>query len=149
MAQEFWDEEIRDDRDLARKQILRWSVVFVLLFLFVLFAFWWAGSAIHFGASRVNESTPATYRVFGTVRSAATGQPVPWAEIGDDPSGRPPHYRASADRHGAYELMTIAEPHQLRISAFGFKPATRRVGRVWYLWMPRGEELLDILLEPE
>jgi hypothetical protein len=149
MSQEFWEEETRDDRELAVKQILRWALIFVLLFAGVLFAFWWAGSAIHFGASRVNGATAATYRVFGSVRSAATQQPVPWAAVEDDSSGRPPFFRAEANHLGVYELMTIAEPHQLRVSALGFKPATAKIGRIWYLWMPEGAESLDVLLQPE
>lgn len=146
---EFWEEQSADDQRDLRKQIVRWAILFALLIAGVVFAFWWAGSAVHFSASRVEQTTGPTYRVTGIVRDAATGQPVPWAEITDDPAGRPPFFHASADRFGAYELLTIAELHNVRVSALGYRPATFPVGKAWYVWLPRGSEKLDIKLQKE
>src|SRR5205807_6537350 len=110
---EFWEEEGQDDRREMRKQVLRWSLLFLLLCGGVFFAIWWASAAVNFSSSRVQATTGPTYRINGIVRDAATGSPVPWAEITDAPSGRPPLFHTTADRFGAYELLTIAEPHHL------------------------------------
>lgn len=147
--QEFWDEERREQWPLLWRQISRWAVLFSLLFAFVYFAFWWAGSAIHFSASRVTESTGATWKIFGTVRNAATGAPIPWAQVEDDPSGRPPLHASHADPQGNYTLKTLAEPHTIRAHAPGFQTATRKVGRPWYMWMPTGEEQWEVVLQPD
>ena len=50
---EFWDEEGKDDRLEMRKQVIRWSILFLVLCGGVFFAVWWASSAVHFSASRV------------------------------------------------------------------------------------------------
>lgn len=146
---EFWREEELADRREMRRQFLRWGLLFGALLAFVFFAFWWSGRTVHFGASRVEMSTHATWRVRGTVRDARGGAPVAWAELQDDPAGRPPLHSAIANLHGAFELNTIAEPHDVLVSAFGYRPKKVRVGRNWYLWMPRGSEQLEIQLEPE
>ena len=146
---EFWKDEPVDDRQDMRKLAVRWGLFFVLILAFMLFALWWAGAAVHFSASRVDQSTSAAYRVYGQVRNAATGAPVPFAQVADDPAGRPPLFHTMADSSGSYTLMTIAEPHILRISALGFKPAEARVGKAWYRWLPRGSEQLDVVLQPE
>jgi hypothetical protein len=149
MPLEFWEEESRDDRRLWLSQIPKWALVFAALFAFVFFAFWWAGSAIHFGASRVTASTEATWTVSGTVKSAVSGAAVPWAEVEDDPSGPPPLHKTTADPRGSFALTTISEPHWVSVHAPGFRPINIKVGRVWYLWMPRGQENLDVSLRPE
>lgn len=129
--------------------LIRWSLAFFLLFAGVFFAFWWSGSAIRFGASRVADTSQPTYQVSGVVRDSRTGQPIPWAAVEDDPGGQPPFFRADADQHGAFSLLTLAEPHRLRVSAFGYKPLSRQIGRHWFVWMPQGEERLDLQLTPE
>lgn len=146
---EFWEEQSADDQRDLRKQVVRWSVLFALLVSGIFFATWWAGSAVHFGASRVEQTTGPTYRVTGVVRDSSTGQPIPWAELADDPAGRPPLFHATADRLGRYELVTIAEPHNLQVTALGYRSATARVGKAWYVWFPRGSEKLDIRLQKE
>lgn len=146
---EFWEEEVKDDRQEMRKQVLRWGLLFLLLCCGVFFAIWWASAAVQFSASRVDATTRPHYRITGIVRDARTGSPVPWAEIADAPSGRPPLFRATADRLGAYELVTIAEPHTVFVTALGYRPASFRVGKAWYAWMPKGGEKLDIRLEAE
>ena len=83
------------------------------------------------------------------MRDARTGAPVAWARLGDDPAGRPPLFEATAGVDGAYELLTIAEPHEVVVSALGYRARRIKVGRSWYLWMPRGSERVDITLEPE
>ena len=146
---EFWEEEGQDDRREMRKQVLRWSLLFLLLCGGVFFAIWWASAAVNFSSSRVQATTGPTYRINGIVRDAATGSPVPWAEITDAPSGRPPLFHTTADRFGAYELLTIAEPHHLFVAALGYRPANIRVGKAWYMWMPKGAEKVDIKLQKE
>src|SRR5260370_7822178 len=120
---EFWEEQSADDQRDLRRQIVRWSILFALLIAGVVFAFWWSGSAVHFSASRVEQTTGPTYRVTGIVRDAATGQPIPWAEVTDDPAGRPPFFHPTADRFGAYELLTIPELHNLRAPPLASRPA--------------------------
>ena len=132
-----------------KKQVLRWGLLFGVLFCFVFFAIWWATSAVNFSTSRVDSTTRATYKISGRVRDEANGAPVAWAEIADAPSGRPPLFHATADRFGTYELLTLAEPHNVIATALGYRAGTIRVGKAWYAWMPKGSEKLDIKLHKE
>jgi hypothetical protein len=146
---EFWRDEKSEGRSLISKQLLRYGIVFALVFAGVLFAFWWSGSALKFSASRVDGNTAARYAVSGVVIDARSGGPVPWAVVRDDPSGRPPLHATMAGVDGAFKLLTVAEPHYIEVAALGYKPARLKVGKTWYMWMPAGAERLDVKLEPE
>lgn len=128
---------------------MRWTLLFAGLLLALLSALWWSASAVHFTASRVEADTPATYRVHGVVRDARTGAPIPFARIEDHPDGRAPLFHAVADVRGEFELATLAEPHQIVVTGLGYKAVIRSVGKPWYLWLPRGVERVNVLLEPE
>lgn len=145
----FLDEEIAAERFEVRRHLLRLAAAFALLFGAVFLAFWWSGSAVRFSAERVTAGNAPTYRIWGVVRDVKTGQPVPWAAVEDDPSGDPPLFRSSADQLGAYSLLTLAEPHLVRFSAVGYRPLSRRVGRQWFVWWPKGQERDDIQLIPD
>jgi hypothetical protein len=145
----FEEEEAANLRRHFLRQALRWTLTFGTLFAVVFLAFWWSGAAIRFGASRVAERPVPAWRVVGTVRSAATHQPVPWASLDDDPSGQPPFFHADADQSGAFELLTLPEPHRIRVSAPGYRTSTVAVGRIWFLWLPQGQEHEDVELSPE
>jgi fatty acid desaturase len=142
-------EEAADLRRLFAHTALRFTAAFALLFGLVFFAFWWSGSAIRFGAARAADRAAPTWRISGTVRNALTGQPIPWATVEDDPAGRPPFFRADADYTGAYELLTLAEPHKVGVSAPGYVRTRIEVGRAWFLWMPSGTEKKDVELSPK
>ena len=146
--QEFWEEENSTGRREMRRYALRWMLIFAVLIGGIFFAIWWSSSAVRFSSSRVQQSTGPTYRVSGIVRDTA-GKPVPWAEITDELSGRPPLFHTTADRFGAFELLTIAEPHKIQASALGYKPAVRQIGKAWYMWMPKGAEKIEIVLPSE
>ena len=135
-------------RDLFARTALRLTAAFALLFGAVFFAFWWSGSAIRFGTARTAGVASPTWRITGTVRSAATGQPVPWAVVEDDPAGRPPFFRTDADHTGIYQLVTFAEPHRIRVSSPGYRAAVFDVGRAWFLWMPKGGEKVNVEINP-
>jgi hypothetical protein len=90
-----------------------------------------------------------TYKVVGSVVDQATGRSVPWAHVGDDPSGKPPLYHTLGDKEGRFELLTIAEPHTLVITAVGYKQQMVRIGKPWYIWMPSGSETIKVRLETE
>jgi hypothetical protein len=145
----FDEEESADLRRHFLREAIRLALVFGLLFAVVFFAFWWSGSALRFGASRVAERAETTWRISGTVRDGVTRKPVPWANIADDPGGRPPFFHTDADQSGAFELLTLPESHQIRVSAPGYKTVTTRVGRAWFLWLPRGWEKREIEMFPE
>jgi hypothetical protein len=130
------------------RSAVRLAAVFILLFGCVFFAFWWAGSAVRFSAARAGDRSFPTWRVSGTVRDAVTHQPIPWAVVEDDPAGSPPFFRADADFHGAFELVTIAERHRIRVSAPGFHPLVLDIGPAWFVWMPQGKEHKNIELLP-
>lgn len=83
------------------------------------------------------------------VKDSKSGEPVPWAVIADDLSGRSPWSHATADRRGVYELLTLAEPHKINITANGYQARSIQIGRQWFLWMPSGSERLDIELEAQ
>ncbi len=146
---EFWRDESLDDRREMKRLALRWALLFFGLLAFMFFALWWASQALQFGASRVDGSTRPTYVVSGFVRSAATSAAVPFAEVADEPASRPPLFETRADVRGSFILLTLAEPHTLRVTALGFKPAELRVGKAWYRWFPHGSERVEVRLEPE
>jgi hypothetical protein len=144
-------EESEEDADLREVYVrtgLRVAAAFAIIFGAVFFAFWWSGSAMRFGAARAAGQAAPTWRVKGTVRNAITHEPIPWAVVDDDPAGRPPYYRTDANYAGVYELVTLAEPHVMRVSAPGYRSASVRIGRIWFLWLPRGEETKDMELGP-
>ena len=141
-------EEAVETREFFARTALRMTAAFALLFGAVFFAFWWSGSAIRFGAARAAENAKPTWKVTGEVRNSLTGEPVAWAKVEDDPAGRPPFYTADADYRGVFELVTLAEPHRIRISAPGYQEAEVEVGRSWFLWMPKGIEKKSVLLHP-
>jgi hypothetical protein len=143
---EFWQEEEANIRAEMRRHILHWFILLIVLFSVTWFVAWWASSSIHFSASRVEATTKATWRVFGVIRDDATGEPVTFARIADSPKGRPPRFEASADHLGHYELMTVAEPHEIIVLAFGYQPLRLEIGRPWYRWMPEGGERCDVRL---
>jgi hypothetical protein len=141
-------EEGRELRALFTRTALRVAAAFALLFGGVYFAFWWSGSAIRFGAARAADRAGPTWQVSGIVRNSLTGQAVPWATVEDDPAGQPPFFRTEADHTGSYELFTLAEPHRIRVTSPGYRPAVAEVGRAWFLWMPKGREKVNIEILP-
>ena len=149
---EDWPEEAEsgelESGGMWLRPALRLAILFALLFAGVFFAFWWAGSAVRFSAARAGDRSVPTWRVWGTVRDAATHRPIPWALVEDDPGGQPPFFRADADYNGIFELMTLAESHRVRVSAPGYRPLLLDIGRAWFVWMPRGDEKKNIELLP-
>jgi hypothetical protein len=145
----FEEEETADLRRAFVRQAIRLTLAFALLVLFVFLALSWSGAAVRFGASRVADRGTPTWIVGGTVRNAVTREPVPWAKVDDDPAGQPPFFHSDADRTGVFELLTLSEQHRIIVSAPGYRPSTIGVGRVWFLWMPRGRERQDVALSPE
>jgi hypothetical protein len=127
---------------------LRLTIIFTLLFGGVFFAFWWAGSAVRFSAARAGSNSSPTWRVSGTVRDAVTHQPIPWALVEDDPGGPPPLFKTDAGYRGEFELVTLAEPHRIRVSAPGYHPLLVEIGRAWFVWIPSGKEKKNIDLLP-
>ena len=146
--QEGEPEDVADSGDSWVRPALRLAIIFALLFAGVFFAFWWAGSAVRFSAARAADRTTPTWTISGTVRDAVTHQPISWALVEDDPTGTPPFFRADADYGGAFELLTLAEPHRIRVSAPGYQPESMSIGRPWFEWMPRGNEKKNIDLRP-
>ena len=129
--------------------IVRCAIGFCLLFGFVFLAFWWSGSAVRFSAGRMTAGNAPTYRIWGVVRDARSGGPIPWAVVEDDPSGDPPFFKTDADQNGNYSLLTLAEPHRVRISAAGHRAVELRIGRPWFVWWPRGEEKHEVRLDAD
>jgi hypothetical protein len=153
----FWrrltrDEVSEEDAELREVLIrygLRVAAAFVVLFGLVFFTFWWSGAAVRFGAARAANRVVPTWKIVGTVKSAVTHNPIPWAVVADDFVGKPPFYQTDASYSGEFELLTLAEPHRIRISAPGYRTAMVGVGRTWFLWLPKGEERRNIELFPE
>ena len=142
----FLREEMENERVEARRLLIRWTFAFAILFLGVFLALWWSSAAVRFGADRVSDRSVPTYRITGVVVDAATNRPIPWARVEDDPAGNPPFYRTDADQNGAYSLLTLAEPHRLRISAPGYRATAVNVGKRWFVWWPKGEEQYHVRL---
>jgi hypothetical protein len=148
-GKDFWEQERARSRYEFLWFSLKWGGLMAGLLIAFLFVMWRSGSAVEFAATRIDETTPPRYRVLGTVKNAATGQPVSWPTAYDDPKGRPPHYKGEPKSDGTFELRTVAEPHDVIVTSLGFHPARVRVGKSWYLWMPAGEERVVVLLTPE
>jgi hypothetical protein len=146
---DFWREESAREREELKKLIVRWAIAFLLVFCLIVYALWWAGQTIRFGASRVEATTTATYRVYGIVRDAAGGVAVPFAKVQDDPHGRPPHYETLADHLGHFELLTVAEPRKLLVSALGYRSRVVDIGRQWYVWRPSDTQRVELTLTRE
>ena len=132
----FYSEEPAEIRRHFVRQAVRVALIFAIIAAAVGFVLWWSGAAVRSGAARAADRATPSLRVTGTVRDAATHQPVAWARVSDDPSGQPPFFHGDADQYGAFELVTLAEPHRLRITAPGYAAATVHVGRAWFLWLP-------------
>jgi hypothetical protein len=130
------------------RYLARLALVFLLLFAGVYVAFRWSGAAVNFGSLRVSGRATPTWQVNGVVKDRQTRQPIPWARVEDDPAGRPPFFSADADRDGRFLLLTLAEPHRVRVSAPNYVTTLVDIGRVWFLWTPRGGERRELLLEP-
>lgn len=148
-ASEFWKEQQAEDRFDMRRQLLRWGLTFAILFGGATLIFWWSGAAIHFGASRVAGETIPTYEISGLVTDAVTGNAIPWPEVEDEPSGRGPFFTAESQPTGNFRLLTLAEPHQVRITANGYQPHLAQVGNPWFFWWPNGSSQLDVRLSPQ
>jgi hypothetical protein len=142
-------EEETELREIFVRTALRSAAAFAVLFGVVFFTFWWSGRAVEFGAARATDRATPTWKVMGTVRNAITHDPVPWATVEDDAEGRPPFYHAEASYLGVYQLLTLAEPHRIRVSSPGYRSVVTSVGRAWFLWLPRGEEKRDFELQPD
>ena len=146
---EYWEEEELNERREMRSFFAKWAIIFVALLAFVAFVLWWASSALSYSASRVGEAGKPTYKVTGVITDSRSGAPVPWAKVRDDPERRPPLFEATSDFFGKFELMTLPEAHNLIVVAYGHKPKQVAIGKKWYLWMPSGEEEVEIVLDPE
>jgi hypothetical protein len=146
----FDEEESAALRREFLRQSIRVAVVFAALCAGVAFVFWWSGSAVRFGAASAAGRVVPSWHVIGTVRDAATGDPIPWAAIDDVAYGDPAlSFRIDADRTGAFDLLTLTTPHLVRIQASGYRPITVSVGSRWYVWMPSGEERRDVTLRSD
>jgi hypothetical protein len=146
---EFWQEEERAGRAEIRRQLVRWTVTFAAVAAGLMFTLWWAGSTVRFSAARAQGEGAATWRVFGVVTDAASGEPVPFASIADDAGGAPPLFHSMADHLGHYEHLTLAERHRVEVRALGYRSVQVEAGRAWYAWLPSGEQRLDVRLTRE
>lgn len=133
-----------------RRQALRWLTIFLVFIVFLSTVLWWSTSVVRYGAARAAGTQEATYVVAGEVRDAQTGRPVSWAKIADVQDDRkPPFFETNADREGNFRLSTLPEPHEVVVSAKGYKPFSIGVGTSWYKWRPIGNQVVKVRLEPE
>jgi hypothetical protein len=135
-------------RVLATRYLLRVTAIFLLLVFAVFLALKWSGAAVRYGSQRVSGQLAPAWKVNGLVLDAVTREPIPWAHIEDDPAGPPPLFFADADHRGAFELLTLSERHKIRISAPNYVTSYPDIGRIWFLWLPRGAESRQFLLNP-
>lgn len=145
----FADEERTIERSESHRRIVTWGLAFVLLFAFVFLAFWWSGSAVRYGAGRVNSAMGATYRVSGIILDRSTHRPIPWAQVQTDFAAGQQFFSTTADQNGSFSLMTLPERQQLQVSANGYRTGLVAAGRQWFAWLPRGSEQRSIELSPE
>lgn len=134
---------------LFRDQALRSAAILCALVLLFGGVLWWSASTLHFGSDRAQGKPGGTFRVRGVIRDQTTGAPIPWGNVSDDPSGTPPIATTTADVKGAFELVTVAEPHALVVQALGYRPATIRMQQPWFLWQLKTTEEVEVRLERE
>ncbi|MBI4904430.1 MAG: hypothetical protein HY820_12385 [Acidobacteria bacterium] len=147
-GKEFWEEEQEETRRDVHNATLKLVAIFAAILLALGFMLWRSQEAIGFAASHISGQADSRYIVTGKVKSAKTGQPVPWPALHDEYDGKT--YSDTTGKHdGTFVLSTIATAHHLRVSAFGYKPATVRIGKPWFTWLPSGSEKLEIVLQPE
>jgi hypothetical protein len=145
----FEEEQSRDLRRDYVRFTLRYAISFALAFAFICAAVWWSSRAVRFAGLRASDRGTPPSTITGAVRDAATRAPVAWAAVADDVAGQPPFFRADAGPDGSFELLTLAEPHRLRVTAPGYRPALVKVGRPWFAWRPSGAEQVDVELVRE
>jgi hypothetical protein len=143
-----FDRERLEDRQLQRGLLVKWGLAFAGLIFFVAAALWWSGSAVKYGASRVQGGGAPSYEVAGIVTDGVTHQPIPWASITTEITSGPQFFQTNADASGSFSLMTMAEPHKLIVKANGYREATVQVGRQWFSWLPTGAEKKNVELLP-
>jgi hypothetical protein len=112
------------------------------------FLLWRSQAAIEFASAHIQGNAEAKYRVSGVVRNAVNGKPVPWPVIHDEFDGKV-YFQGSGKFDGSFEFTTITAPHAVRVTAFGFRHGTVRVGKPWFTWLPAGSEKVDVRLMPE
>jgi hypothetical protein len=130
------------------RHVVRLLVVFLLLFAGVFSAFHWSAAAVRFGGLRVSGQASPTWQVTGVVTDKQTRQPISWARVEDDPDGRPPFYSTEADQAGRYRLLTLAEPHRIRISAPNYVTTLVEVGPSLVCVDSSREENRDLTCSP-
>lgn len=145
----FEEEQSRDLRREYLRFLFRCAIAFAVAFAFICAAVWWSSRAIRFAGTRAADRGVPTWSVSGVVRDAATGAPIAWAAIADDPAGLPPFFHADAGLDGRFELVTLAEPHRLRVTAPGYRDGLVKVGRPWFAWTPGGSERVEVDLVRE
>jgi len=145
----FPEEVARELGTQYRKLAIRYLIACAVLFAAAYAVVRWSGATVRFAAARTGGRAVPTWTVSGVVRNAVTRDPVAWASVADDAAGMPPHFRTEADLHGNFELLTLGEPHLLRVTAPGYRSVIVHVGRTWFLWRPRGREQRDVDLTPE
>jgi len=148
MVMDEFDRERADDRRFQRALLVKWSLGFAALFLLVLGALWWSGSAVKYGASRVQGTGAPSYEVSGVITDGVTHRPIPWALVTTDIAFGAQFFETNADASGAFSLMTLAEPHKLIVRASGYRDGSASIGRQWFSWLPKGAEKKNIELLP-
>src|SRR5215468_1798545 len=81
---EFWQEESEDTRRDLRRLAIRCAVIFGAMIAGLAFMIWRSHAAVELAASRIEGRAVARYRLFGVVRHAQTGQPIPWPVLTDE-----------------------------------------------------------------
>ena len=97
--------------------------------------------------SKKSESNEPSLIITGTVKDAATGQPIEGAKVSDDQYGPEPYKGAATDAAGKYRYVTWPEEHNIIAEAPGYK--AQRRGIQPGLFQKEKEMVVDFALERE
>lgn len=146
---EFWQQDVADTRQQLRKLAWRMGLLFVALLVILSLFLWRTTAAVEFASARMQGTAQAKYRVWGHVTDAKTGKPIPWPVLADQTDLPGPYFHSTGKPDGSFEHFTLSTPHSVRVTAYGYKPASIKIGRAWWLWTPSGEEQSNVTLQPD
>jgi outer membrane lipoprotein-sorting protein len=100
------------------------------------------------GYSVVVPDEQPKFVVNGTVKDAATGQPIVGAKVSDDGYGTKPYKGAITDSDGRYRYLTWPEEHNIKAEAAGYKPQNKVITGLFHA-ESANEKVIDFALKRE
>ncbi|MHC4555719.1 MAG: carboxypeptidase regulatory-like domain-containing protein [Planctomycetota bacterium] len=101
-----------------------------------------------YSSSTSEEDKEPEFVVTGTIKDAATGEPIGGARVSDDGYGPKPYKGTITDSEGKYSYRTWPEEHRIKAEAPGYKPQLKGITGLFHM-ENEDEKVIDFALEPE